>query len=89
MVLLSTHSICFGWEIRKLIFTFFNTFLSEDPFTLRFILSLTRALYAQFIDEMIIKPGACEKGDLADVTFEDHVSILIGPDTQDFLSIKL
>ena len=44
---------------------------------IHFIFSMNRALYAQFIDEMIIKPGACEKGDLADVTFEDHVSILI------------
>lgn len=33
-----------------------------------------RALYSQFIDEMIIKPGieACEKGEVADVTFDDH-----------------
>lgn len=36
-------------------------------------LQTQRALYSQFIDEMIIKPGieACEKG-VADVTFDDH-----------------
>ena len=36
---------------------------------------ICRALYANFIDEMIIKPGveACESGEISDVTFDDHV----------------
>ena len=39
---------------------------------------ISRALYSQFIDEMIIKPGveAFESGGIADVTFDDHVLLL-------------